>query len=154
MKMKYLLFSVWFTLIHAIVYTVIGALVLKLSKDLYEQKNRLLDYMNDMSVETENKHVAKWFLPAQLLRGLLMSVVLYPILGLLGELSFGLRLVFLAGLMFIFTDLASAVPFPNNIEGFVYLKKRYLKKDLFWKLYLESFLYSLAFGSLVSWLLF
>lgn len=126
--MEYLFFSVWFTLIHSAVYTAAGALALRLSKDLYEEKKRLLDYLNDMSVEAENKHVAKWFLPAQLLRGLLMSVVLYPILGLLGDLSFGLRFAFLAGLMFFYTDLASAVPFPNNIEGFVYLKKRYLKK--------------------------
>jgi hypothetical protein len=152
--MGYLLFSVWFTVIHTAVYTIAGAVALKLSKDLYEEKNRLMDYMNDMSVELENKHVAKWFLPAQLLRGLLMSVVLYPVLGLLGDLTFGLRFAFLAGIMFIYTDLASAVPFPNNIEGFVYLKKRYLKKDIFWKFYLETVLYSLAFGGLVSWLLF
>ncbi len=152
--MEYLLFSVWFTVIHTAVYTAAGAVALKLSKDLYEEKNRLLDYLNDMSVEMENKHVAKWFLPAQLLRGLLMSVVLYPVLGLLGDLTFGLRFAFLAGLMFVYTDFASAVPFPNNIEGFVYLKKRYLKKEIFWKLYLEMILYSLAFGGLVSWLLF
>ncbi len=86
--MEYLLFSVWFTVIHTAVYTAAGAVALKLSKDLYEEKNRLLDYLNDMSVEMENKHVAKWFLPAQLLRGLLMSVVLYPVLGLLGGAHF------------------------------------------------------------------
>ncbi|MGM0432730.1 MAG: hypothetical protein ACQEQU_08455 [Spirochaetota bacterium] len=152
--MEYLLFSVGFTLIHTVAYTIAGAIVLRFSKDLYEKKNRLLDYLNDMSVEAENKHVAKWFLPAQLLRGVLMSVVLYPVLGFLGELTFGLRFAFLAGLMFFYTDLTSAVPFPNNIEGFVYLKKRYLKKGLFWKLYFETILYSLAFAGLVSWLLF
>ncbi len=44
--MEYLFFSVCFTLIHAVVYTAAGAIALQLSKDLCEEKNRLLDYMN------------------------------------------------------------------------------------------------------------
>lgn len=52
-------------------------------------------------------------LPAQLVRGALLSVVLYPILTPLTELSFGTRFGFLSGLMFVYTDLAAATPFPN-----------------------------------------
>ncbi len=66
----------------------------------------------------------------------------------------GLRFLFLAGLMFIFTDVASAVPFPHNIEGFVYMKDRYLSGDQLWKLYVETAVYSIIFGLLPSWLLF
>jgi hypothetical protein len=124
------------------------------SKDLYEDKNRLLDYLRDMSDENESKYVSKWFFPIQLLRGLVLSIVLYPILALLGELSFGLRFTFFSGLMFFYTDFACAVPFPNNLEGFVYMKKRYVKKEFFGKLYLEMIIYSLLFGLLVSWFLF
>jgi hypothetical protein len=126
--MQYLMFSLWFTLLHAAAYTIAGAVALALSKDLYEHKNRLLDYLRDMGDEEDSKHVQKVFLPAQLLRGVLLSIVLYPVLGLLGDLSFALRFAFLAGLFFIYQDFGSSVPFNNNIEGFVYMKPRYLPK--------------------------
>jgi len=29
--------------------------------------------------------------------------------------------------MFVYTDFACAIPFPHNIEGYIYLKDRYLK---------------------------
>ncbi len=152
--MEYIVFSFWFTVIHTASYTIAGVLGLRIGKELYEQKNRLLDFLRNMSDENENKYVSKWFIPVQLLRGLLMSIVLYPILGALGELSFGLRFAFLSGLMFIYTDLASTVPFPHNLEGFIYMKDRYLKRELFGKLYFEVLIYSLLFGFLASWLLF
>lgn len=152
--MQYLQFSFWFIVIHTVAYTAAGIIALQLSKDLYEEKNRLLDYLRDMSDPQESSHVSRWFIPAQLVRGLLLSIVLYPILSLLGELSFGLRFLFLAGLMFVYTDLAAAVPFSHNLEGFVYLKRRYLKREFFWKLYLEMVIYSLIFGAAASWFLF
>ncbi|MBE0432270.1 hypothetical protein IBX73_02255 [candidate division WOR-3 bacterium] len=152
--MKYLLFSFWFIIVHAVSYVIAGMLALKISGDLYRGENRLLDFTRDMSDEDESRHVQKYFIPAQLLRGLLMSIVFYPVLGLLGGLPLGLRFAFLFGLMFIFTDFASAVPFPDNIEGFVYMRRRYLKKDSFWKLYFETAIYSLLFALLASKFLF
>jgi len=152
--MEYLVFSLLFIVIHTAAYIVAGVIALKISKDLYEEKNRVLDYMRNMSNPGESLHVQKWFVPAQLLRGLLMSIVLYPVIGFLGELSFGLRFLFLAGLMFIYTDLACAVPFLNNIEGFVYMKSRYVKKELFGKLYLETLIYSVLFALFSAWALF
>ncbi len=152
--MEYLLFSFWFIVIHTGAYTAAGVIALKLSKDIYEGKNRYADFIRDMSDPHESKHVQKLFLPAQLLRGLLMSIVLYPVIGLLGDLSFGLRFLFLAGLMFMYTDFASAVPFPTNIEGFVYMKQRYLQTKFFWKFYLEMIIYSILFGLIAGVFLF
>lgn len=152
--MRYLVFSLWFIVIHIGSYTVAGMIALKISKNLYEEKSRLLDFLRDMSNANENKYVAKWFIPAQLLRGFLMSSVLYPILGALGELPFVIRFAFLSGLMLIYSDFASGVPFPGNLEGFVYMRERYLKRELFGKLYFEMITYSIMFGLLTSWLLF
>lgn len=56
--------------------------------------------------------------------------------------------------MFIYSDFASAVPFPHNIEGWVYLKSRYLQKNRLWKLYFEIVIYSLLFAGFSAWLLF
>ena len=152
--LDYALFSLWFTVIHIGSYTAAGALALGISGELYRGPDRLLDYLRDMSDDGESNRVGKFFLPAQILRGLLMSVVLYPVMGLLGDISFVLRFLFLAGLMLIYTDVASSDPFPHNIEGFVYMRDKYLKGDQVWKLYVEIVIYSVIFGLLASWLLF
>jgi len=137
-------------------YTIAGALALKITgKDFYEGERRSLDFLRDMSDPDESKQVQILFIPAQLLRGLLMSIVLFPILGVLKEMTFELRALFICGLMFVYTDFAGAVAFPNNIEGYVYMKKeRYFKKGAFWKSHIEMIVYSLIFGVAVSWFLF
>ncbi len=152
--MQYVVFSLWFTLIHVLSYMIAGMLALRISKDIYDGQNRLMDYHRDMSDEKESKHVHKWFIPGQILRGLLLSIILYPILAPLGELSFGLRFFFFAGLMFVYTHVACAAPCPDNIEGLIYMKERYIKKPSFLKFQFEMVIYSLLLGFLVSYSLF
>ena len=152
--MQYLQFVGFFILAHFLSYMIAGVITYRFSKDLYEGENRLLDFLKDMSSEEENAEVAKYSMPAQIVRGLLLSVVLLPILEPLGGLSYITRTIFFAGLMFIYTDLASAMPFPDTIEGLVYMKKKYLKASAFWKMQIEMIIYSVSFGLLVSWLAF
>jgi hypothetical protein len=152
--MKYLMFTLWFTLLHAAAYTLAGALILKISKDVYEGRGRLMIYLRDMSDEGERGHVERMFFPGQLLRGVLMSIVLYPILPALGELSFALRFAFLGGLMFVFTHLAAVAPAPDNIEGYVYMKEQYFNKAAFLKFQAEMLVYTLVFSLAAASLLF
>ena len=152
--MEYLVFSFWFILIHTVAYMLAGMLAYRISKDIYEGKKRLMDYLRDMSVEDERKHVLKWLVPSQLLRGLLMSVVLYPILAPLGEMTFGLRFAFLVGLMFVYTHLACAAPCPDTIEGSVYMKERFFKKSAFLRFQFEMIIYTLILGFMASYFLF
>jgi hypothetical protein len=77
--------------------------------------------------------------------------VLYPLLGPIGDLSFGVRFAFLSGLMFVYTDLAAATPFANNVEGLVYLQPRYTRWAVFWKVQSEAVVYSLLFGVFAAW---
>jgi len=133
---------------------VAGAIDLKISDGLYSGEDRLVDWQKDMSNEKENSHVEKYFIPAQLVRGLLMAIVLLPILGLLGDISFILRFAFLSGIMIIYADLASANPFSHNIEGFVYLKEKYIDTKFLPVLYFETFTHGILFGLLSAWLLF
>ncbi|MFO7953146.1 MAG: hypothetical protein R6U91_10155 [Bacillota bacterium] len=152
--MHYLVFSLWFTLIHVLSYTIAGVLVLRISKEIYEGKSRLMDYLRDMSVEKESKHVQNWFIPGQIVRGILLSIILYPILVPLGELSFGMRFLFFTGLMFVYTHMACAAPCPDNIEGLIYMKERYIDKSSFLKFNYEMVVYSLLLGFSVSYFLF
>ncbi len=152
--MGYLSFSLWFTLIHVLAYTLAGMLALRISKDIYEGKSRIMDYLRDMSIEKESKHVQKWFIPGQIVRGILLSIILYPILIPLGELSFGVRFLFFAGLMFIYTHLACAAPCSDNIEGLIYMKERYINRTLFLKFHFEMIIYTVVLGFFVSFFLF
>lgn len=152
--MRYLIFSVWFIIMHTVAYMLAGAVALKISKDIYEGDNRLMTYLKDMSVEDERKYVEKWVFPAQLLRGFLMSLVLYPILLPLGEMDFGLRFIFLFALLFIYTHLVSVSPCPDNIEGFVYMKEKFFRKSSFLKFQFEMISYSLVLAFFSSYFLF
>ena len=151
--MNYLLFSLGFIIIHTALYVLAGLIDLQFTHHLYAGENRLFDFLRDMDDEEENQYVARTHIPAQIVRGLLMSVVLYPILDPLSDISFLLRFAFFAGLMFVYTDLASATPF-TNIEGLVYLKEQYVRKEAFLKIEIEMVIYSFLFGLLSSWILF
>jgi len=106
-----------------------------------------------MDDEKESKRIAKLLVPSQFIRAILMSLVLYPILPFLRELPFGMQFIFMASLMFVYADFASAIPFSNTIEGLVYLKKEFVKKKVFWTIQLEAILYSIMFGLLSAWFL-
>lgn len=106
-----------------------------------------------MEDKQESKRVAKLLLPSQFLRSILMSLVLYPILPYLRELSFGIQFLFMGGLMFIYADFSSAIPFSNTIEGLLYLKKPFVTKKNFWTIQLEAILYSTLFGLFSAWIL-
>lgn len=153
--MEYLWFSVWFTVIHLVAYIVAGVVNLRFTRDLYEGNQALFaPFLRNVgeTAERQRQGIVMW--PAQLARGLLMSVVLYPIITPVAELPFGIRFAFLSGLMFVYADLAAATPFPNNIEGWVYLKQRFMRPDVFWRIQSEAITYSLLFGGFTAWLAF
>ena len=106
-----------------------------------------------MEDDKESNRIAKLLIPSQLIRAILMSLVLYPILPFLKELSFETQFIFMASLMFVYADFASAIPFSNTIEGIVYLKKEFVRQSVFWTIQLEAILYSLMFGLLSAWIL-
>jgi hypothetical protein len=64
----------------------------------------------------------RWFLPAQILRGVLIAGVLYPLFDTLKAWSFGRRFLLLAGLYIVLGFWAATVAAPGTIEGMVYLR--------------------------------
>jgi hypothetical protein len=154
MAHSYLLFSLYFFLIHMGCYIVAGLIDLRFSKRIYGGKDRLYKgFFRDMSDEKEGWRVSKYLIPSQFLRAVLMSVVLYPVLPFIEDLTFWEQFFFMGGLMFVYADFSSAVPFSNTIEGWVYLRKEFVKRDVFWTIQLEAILYSLMFGAFSAWLL-
>jgi hypothetical protein len=131
-----------------------GVIDLHLAKKMYTGKNRLYrSFFRNMEDTQEQNRVAKLLVPSQFIRGIVMSVVLYPVLPSLRELTFGTQFLFMGGLMFVYADFSSAIPFSNTIEGFVYLKKQFVEKTVFWTIQFEALVYSTLFGILSAWIL-
>ncbi len=145
--MQYLVFSGLFIAAHIVAYMVAGAVTFQLYyKPIHGGKGALYeDFLRDTEDPKEKQRIGLLLLPTQVARGLLMSLVLYPVLGYLGGLSFGVQLAFLGGLMFVYTDFCSAVPFSNTLEGVVYMKPRFIR-EAFLKTQVESVLYSVLMG--------
>lgn len=80
--------------------------------------------------------------------------MLVPIHGALGDLGLGLRVAFLVGVLFVYADLASAVAFPNTIEGLVYLRPEYVGPRTFLAVQAEAVVSALLVGATVGWVLF
>ena len=153
--MRYVWFSLGFFVIHQVAYVVAGVINQRYTKDLYVGAAALYrPFMRDVSEADEQRRQGRLMLPAQLVRAVAMSVVLYPILDAIGDLSFGIRAALLGGLMFVYADVASAIPFSNTIEGLVYLKPEYVTRDVFWRIQSEAVIYSVLFGVAAGWLLF
>ncbi len=153
--MLYLRFSLIFFLIHLTCYIIAGIIDLQLAKKMYKGKNRLYkSFLRDTHNINESTRIAKLMIPSQLIRALLMSIVLYPILPYLIHLPFWVQFIFMASLMFIYADFASAIPFSNTIEGIIYLKKEFVEKKVLWTIQLEAMTYSILFGILSALFLF
>jgi hypothetical protein len=152
---RYVWFSLGFFVVHLGAYVVAGVLTQMWSKDIYHGRDALLHpVLRDVSEEAERQRQGRLMLPAQLLRAVLMSVVLYPLLDALGAFAYPTRAAVLGGLMLVYADIASASPFPNTIEGLVYLRARFVTASAFWRLQSEAVIYSVLFGASAAWLLF
>jgi hypothetical protein len=151
----YVWFSLGFFAVHLGAYVVAGVLTQTWSKDIYHGPEALLaPVLRDVSEEDERRRQGRLMVPAQLVRALLMSVVLYPLIEPLGGLDYPVRLAVLGGLMLVYADVASASPFPNTVEGLVYLRSRFITPSAFWRLQSEAVIYSLLFGAVAAWVLF
>ena len=147
--MLYLKFSLLFFAVHFTCYIIAGVIDLQLAQKMYSGKDRLYkSFFRNMEDKQESMRIAKLLIPSQFVRAVFMSVVLYPILPFLTQLSFGMQSLFMGSLMFVYADFSSAIPFSNTVEGLVYLKKEFVQKKVFWTIQLEAIIYSVLFGLL------
>ena len=67
-------------------------------------------------------HVANWFLPAEILRGILIAAVLYPLYDTLKGWPFLKRFFYVASLYLVLGFWAAAPAAPGTLEGMVYMR--------------------------------
>jgi hypothetical protein len=110
--------------VHTTTYFVAGAFAYQLlTKQFYEGPNAIFaSFMRTPAEPDTWHHVMHWFIPAQILRGILMAAALAPFYELLVSWSFRKRFFTIASLYLIFGCWACAVAAPGTIEGMVYTK--------------------------------
>jgi hypothetical protein len=109
---------------HVTTYFLAGAAAYHLlTKEFYVGPKAI--FASFMRTEAEPalfSHVVTWFLPAQILRGLLIAAALYPLLDTLRAWSFLKRFLSIASLYLVLGFWAATVAAPGTIEGMVYMR--------------------------------
>ena len=67
-------------------------------------------------------HVVDWFLPAEILRGILIAAVFYPLYDILKDWSFLKRFIYVASLYLVLGFWAATVAAPGTLEGMIYMR--------------------------------
>jgi hypothetical protein len=153
--MRYLGFTAGFFVVHLVAYVLAGVVSQTYSARIYHGSGAVLaPVLRDVTETAERRRQGRLMIPAQLARAVLLSIVLWPLLDAMEALAPGLRFAVLFGLAFVWTDLGAATPFPNTIEGWVYLRRELLDRDTVARVASEGLLYALVFAGLGAWLLF
>jgi hypothetical protein len=109
---------------HVTTYFLAGAIAYPLlTKKYYVGQNPIFAAFLRTEADPELwAHVGRWFLPAEILRGLLISLVLYPLFDVLKAWTFTKRWLLISALLVGLGFWAAAVPAPGTIEGMIYLR--------------------------------
>jgi len=153
----YLKFSLSFTFLHIISYMIAGIVAYYIvhKGPYFTGDDSFFESYRTPGTEDWN-HVNKWLIPIQVIRGLLFSIVLYPVLSAIGNFGFAMVFLFIFGLMYVYTELGSMVAGPCNLEGWIYFKKEKFSKSRSFclKMHFEGLFYSLLIALLISVFLF
>jgi len=139
-------------LAHVVTYFIVGSVAYQLiTHELYVGENPIFaEFMRSQAEPELWSHVMIWFLPAQILRGLLIAGVLYPFFGTLMGWNLGKRWAAISGLYLVLGFWAAAVAAPGTIEGFVYLRPEITPVAQL-KVQPEIILQGLLLGLWVAW---
>jgi hypothetical protein len=121
---RFLTFAGKVIVAHTVSYFVVGAAAYQLvTRPFYEGPNPIFSTFMRTPVEPDLwSHVMIWFVPGQILRGLLMAAVLYPFLDTLLGWELPKRFLSMAGLYLVLGFWASTVAAPGTIDGWIYMR--------------------------------
>ncbi|HZP01009.1 MAG TPA: hypothetical protein VFD30_12005 [Terriglobia bacterium] len=109
---------------HVTTYFLAGAIAYPLlTKEYYVGQNPIFAaFLRTEADPALWGHVVRWFLPAEILRGLLISIVLYPLFDVLKTWAFTKRWLLISALLVGLGFWAAAVPAPGTLEGMIYMR--------------------------------
>ncbi len=112
------------TVAHVVTYFVAGSIAYELfTKPFYEGPSPIFTAFFRSPAEPDLwSYVMQWFIPGQILRGLLIGAALHPFFDALVGWSKWKRWLSITGLYVLLGFWAAAIAAPGNIEGMVYLR--------------------------------
>ena len=121
---KLLIFSLKLTTVHVITYYIIGGIAYQLvTKEFYIGENPVFSTFmiteNDAELWSQ---VMIWILPGQIIRGILISIVVFPFFETLISWRYLKRFFVIAGLYLVLGFWASTVAAPGTIDGIIYMR--------------------------------
>ncbi len=149
---RFLIFTGKVIVAHLVTYFILGAVAYQLfTQQFYEGANPV--FATFMRTPAEPKlwsHVMTWFIPGQILRGLLIGAVLYPFFETLKSWNFWRRFLSIAGLYIVLGFWASSVAGPGTIDGVIYMRPE-ITSYAHLMVQPEIIIQGLALGALVAW---
>jgi hypothetical protein len=123
-RKRFLAFAAKVIVAHVVTYFVVGAISYRLlTKQFYEGSDAIFaSFMRTAAEAPLWRHVMIWFIPGQIVRGLLIAAVLYPFFDTLKGWRFRKRVFSIAGLYLVVGFWASAVAAPGTIDGMIYMR--------------------------------
>ena len=148
---RFLIFAGKLVVAHVVTYFIVGSIVYPLlTQQFYVGADAVFSTFMRTEAEPDLwSHVMTWFIPGQILRGLLMAAVLYPFFDTLKGWGFWKRLLSIAGLYVVLGYWASSSPAPGNIEGMIYMRPEIARYGL--AVQPEIIVQGLALGAWVAW---
>ena len=144
-------FAVNVTVAHVVSYFAVGAAAYALfTKPFYEGQNPIFASFMRTPAEPELwRHVMAWFLPGQILRGLLIAAVLYPFFDTLQAWPWLKRFLSISALYLVLGFWASAVAAPGTIDGMIYMRPE-ITAHAHWMVQPEIVMQGLVLGAWVA----
>jgi len=148
---RFLIFAGKVVAAHVTTYFLAGAVAYPLlTKKFYEGPNPIFQPFMRTPAEPELwRHVVGWFLPAQILRGVLIAAALYPLFDTLKAWSFRKRFLLIAALYIMLGFWAATVAAPGTLEGLVYMRP-FITPMVHLKVQPEIILQGLALAFLIA----
>lgn len=137
---------------HTVTYFIIGAVAYNLmTKQYYTGPDPAFGaFMRTLDNPESMSHITTWFIPAQILRGVLMAIVFYPFFDKLLEWDFKKRFLAISGLYVVLGYWAATVAAPGTIEGMVYMKPA-ITLYIHFIVQPEIVIQGLALGAWLAW---
>jgi hypothetical protein len=149
---RFLVFAGKVTAVHVLSYLVVGAFAYNLlTKAFYVGANPIFaTFMRTEENPLLWRHAMAWQIPAQILRGLLIAIALYPFYDTLMGWTYQKRFLSIAAIYILIGCWASAAPAPGTIEGMVYLRPE-ITAAVHLAVQPEIIGQGLALGAAVAW---
>lgn len=118
---------------HVVTYIGVGVVAYTLlTHQFFEPHSVAAQVMRTPADPQLWRHVTRWMLPAQVLRGLLIAAVLFPFVPTMLAWSYLKRAAALFGLYVVLGQWASTVAGSGTIEGWLILRPEFTEPRIVW----------------------